>query len=141
VKLWDPMDDEIMSPRDRDMLLSYVGGRPGYQASFERKARRFEFSPGLGLHHPFIAPHLVYTGQQASISLAITCRSALSDRWTRAHRFNCRMNQLGRKPRPVRNNDRVDRAKAALMELLQQIKASGWALRQRSTRHGHAASH
>src|SRR5213078_1776903 len=89
VKLWDPRDPEIMTPAEKDQLLAQRHEpRPTYKPSFERKAMTFELAPGLGVHHPFIAPHLVTTGKQLSISLAITFRTQRSDVWTDAHCFN-----------------------------------------------------
>jgi len=115
VKLWDPLDDEIMSADQRELLLSYVGGRPTYRPSFEAKAMVFDLAPGLGVHHPFIAPHLVHTGPELSISLAITFRTRRSDTWTNAYRFNHRLRKLGLHPGPVGHHPLVDRTKSAVI--------------------------
>jgi hypothetical protein len=115
VKLWNPADDEVMDEAERDRLLSYVGGRPGYKPSLEAKAMPFELSPGLGVHHPFIAPHLVHTGPELSVSLALTFRTRRSDVWTNAHRFNLRLRRLGFTPQPVGRHAAVDYTKSALI--------------------------
>jgi hypothetical protein len=94
VKLWDPHDDEIMNPDEKDRLLADRSQPlPTYKPSFERKAMIFDLVPGNGVHHPFLAPHLVTTGRQLSISLAITFRTHRSDVWTDAHCFNYRLRQ------------------------------------------------
>ena len=116
VLLWDPRDDEIMTSQQRDLLLSYVGRRPEYKPWFDAKAMRFELAPGLGVHHPFIAPHLVHTGPELSVSLAITFRTHRSDVWTNAHRFNHRLRRLGLEPRPVGHMAWLDGAKSAMIE-------------------------
>lgn len=121
VHLWDPSDDEIMTPAQKDRLLSHVGGRPAYKPSFESKAMRFELQPGQGVHHPFIAPHRVHTGPQLSVSLAVTFRTRRSDMWTDAHRFNARVRGLGLRPGPVGRSEWVDRAKCGLARLGQRI--------------------
>jgi hypothetical protein len=117
VQLWDPHDDEIMSPAQRDRLLAERGEpRPPYDPAFQRKAMTFQLAPGLGVHHPFIAPHLVTTGRALSISLAITFRTRQSDVWTDAHRFNHLIRT--RLPIPVGAVGRsgiVDTAKARLV--------------------------
>jgi hypothetical protein len=117
VKLWDPNDDEIMTGAAKDRLLADRGEpRPTYQPAFDRKAITVELSPGLGVHHPFIAPHLVKTGRALSISLAITFRTARSDTWTEAHRFNHLVRRrLGFAPFPVGRSATVDAAKATLL--------------------------
>ncbi len=112
VHLWDPADSEVMTDAQKDLLLAYVGGRPPYKPSIESKASVFELRPGLGVHHPFIAPHRVHTGSELSISLAITFRTRRSDTWTDAHAFNARMRRLGLRPGPVGRAAWADHAKA-----------------------------
>jgi Cupin-like domain len=111
VHLWDPSDTEIMTAEQKDFLLSHVGSRPPYKPSFESKATTFRLKPGLGVHHPFIAPHRVHTGAELSISLAMTFRTRQSDTLTDAHRFNTRMRKLGLHPTPVGSSRLLDRAK------------------------------
>ena len=123
VLLWDPMDDEIMTSQKRDSLLAYEGGRPTYMPSFEAKAAKFDLEPGLGVHHPFIAPHLVYTGPALSVSLAITFRTRTSDVWSNAHRMNQRLRQMGLQPSPVRRHALVDETKSALLRAYRQAKS------------------
>ena len=119
VKLWDPHDPEIMTPAQRDQLLAErEQPRPTYKPAFERKAMTFDLAPGLGVHHPFIAPHLVTTGKQLSISLAITFRTDRSDIWTDAHRFNHRLrSRLGVAPGTVGSLDVIDATKAGLLRM------------------------
>jgi len=120
VHLWDPTDSEIMSPEQKDLLLSRVGDRPAYKPSFESKAVTFALTPGIGLHHPFIAPHRVHTGPELSVSLALTFRTRQSDRWADAHRFNARMRRLGLNPAPVGSNPLRDRAKSGITRMGQR---------------------
>ena len=122
VKLWDPFDDEIMTPTQRELLLSYIGQRPTYRPSFEAKAMVFELEPGLGVHHPFIAPHLVHTGPALSISLAITFRTQRSDMWTNACRFNQRARKLGLRPEPVGQRPLIDQTKSAVLIAYQRAR-------------------
>jgi hypothetical protein len=123
VKLWNPLDDEIMTSEQRDRLLAYDGGRPTYKPTFEAKAAKFDLEPGLGVHHPFIAPHLVHTGPALSVSLAITFRTRTSDIWSNAHRVNQRLRHLGLTPSPVRQHAMVDEAKSALLLAYRQAKS------------------
>ncbi len=91
-RLWDPNDDLVMNPAQRDHLFSDGdNARPTYGPQLDLRAQRFELVPGVGVHHPFIAPHLVHTGPDLSISLAITFRTPRSDLWSDAHRFNERV--------------------------------------------------
>lgn len=121
VHLWDPSDAEIMTDEQKDFLLSRVGGRPAYRPSFESKAMTFDLEPGLGVHHPFIAPHRVHTGSELSISLAITFRTRQSDTLTDAHRFNTRMRGIGLHPKPVGSSRLLDRAKSGAARVGQRV--------------------
>src|SRR5580704_2048867 len=124
VRLWDPNDPEVMTPADRDRLLSFGDDpRPAYKSSLANKAQIFELAPGLGVHHPFIAPHLVYTRSGSSISLAITFRTAKSDEWTDAHRFNhLLMRRVGFVPRTVGESAIVDGSKARLVRTIRRLR-------------------
>lgn len=124
VRLWDPGDPEIMTPAQKDQLLTQRSEpRPTYKPSFEDKAMTFELAPGLGVHHPFIAPHLVITGKQLSISLAITFRTHRSDVWTDAHRFNHRLrSRLGIAPGSVGSFGIIDATKASIIRLSREAK-------------------
>ncbi|HKX39784.1 MAG TPA: cupin-like domain-containing protein [Burkholderiaceae bacterium] len=115
--LWDPADDEIMSAAEKDKLLAYDGLRPAYKPSFEAKAMAFDLRPGLGVHHPFIAPHRVHTGANLSISLAFTFRTQQSDQRTRAHAFNYALRRRGLSPQPVGRHQMLDRAKALALQV------------------------
>ncbi|HEY1816884.1 MAG TPA: cupin-like domain-containing protein [Kofleriaceae bacterium] len=124
VRLWDPNDPDVMTPAERDRLLSFTGDpRPAYKDALEQKAMIFELEPGLGVHHPFIAPHLVHTRSGVSISLAITFRTPKSDEWTDAHRFNhVLMRRLGMSPRTVGESALVDRGKAGLVRTVRRLR-------------------
>lgn len=120
VRLWDPNDDRVMSPAERDYLFSFNNdARPTYRPDLDALANDFNLSPGLGVHHPFIAPHLVHTGPELSISLAITFRTPRSDKWSDAHVFNQRfLRRLGVPAGRVGRYEHVDGLKAGLLHTL-----------------------
>lgn len=121
--LWDQADPVIMSPSQKDRLLAYDGARPPYKPEFEARARHFALRPGLGVHHPFIAPHRVWTHSDLSVSLALTFRTRQSDRLTAAHQFNTRLRRIGlQNPKPVGESAWVDGAKALSLHTLQRLR-------------------
>jgi hypothetical protein len=124
VRLWDPNDDRVMSPADRDYLFSWAeDSRPVYRPELEALAVRFELAPGLGVHHPFIAPHLVHTGPELSVSLAVTFRTPRSDRQTNAHRFNQNLRRhIGVAAGQVGKFAAIDEAKAMAMLTAGRVK-------------------
>ncbi len=118
-ELWRGYDDAVMTPAQRDHLFSYAeDARARYRDDLDPKAQRFELAPGLGVHHPFIAPHLVRTLSQVSISLAITFRTPRSDVWSDAHRFNERvLRRLHLPAGNVRRSAAIDLTKAAIYRI------------------------
>lgn len=115
-QLWRGYDDRVMTSSERDTLLTdWTRSRPTYKPALDKLSKDFELRPGIGLHHPFIAPHLISTTSERSISLAITYRTELSDYWTDAHNYNYYMRKLGLTPWPVGANNRTDKTKAMLM--------------------------
>ncbi|RZL89924.1 MAG: transcription factor jumonji JmjC domain-containing protein [Variovorax sp.] len=129
--LWNPRDDEVMTPAEKDRLLAdFDSRRPVYKASFEAKSMRYELRPGLGVHHPFIAPHRVHTGSDLSVSLAFTFRTQTSDVWSRAHAFNHVLRVCGLSPAPVgQGHLYADRAKAVASRAMRgpvRLLQRGW---------------
>lgn len=122
-KLWSRFDDVVMSSAERDRLLGDQGQpRPRYKKSLEDRVTLFDLLPGDGLHHPFIAPHLISTGEDISISLAVTYRTELSDIWTDAHLYNHLLRKIKLQPRPIGFDVSKDRAKANRIRAARLLK-------------------
>ena len=119
-ELWLGYDDAVMTSAQRDHIFSYDDdARAKYRDDLDARVQRFELVPGLGVHHPFIAPHLVRTTSQISISLAITFRTPRSDIWSDAHRFNERiLRPLHLPAGSVRRSATVDMTKAAMFRMV-----------------------
>jgi hypothetical protein len=134
VLLWDQNDPDVMTHAQKDALLAYAGRRPQYSDGIVGKAQSYLLRPGQGVHHPFIAPHIVHTASSLSISLALTFRTRQSDTWTGAHRFNHRMRRIGLSPEPVGRSWFRDVAKAHGMAFLsaskQLVAAERWSTRR-----------
>jgi hypothetical protein len=122
LSLWDPSDREVMGEQDRELLFS-EWARPAYRPSFAAKAMRFDLQPGIGVHHPFIAPHTARTGGDLSISLAVTYRTRGSDRVSLLHKVNGRLRRLGLHPKPVGIDPRVDAIKAVAGGAIRHLRS------------------
>ena len=121
-KLWSRYDDRVMKSSERDTLLTDMGRkRPAYRPELENLSKNFELKPGIGLHHPFIAPHLISTRSARSITLAITYRTELSDIWSDAHNLNFHLRKLGVDPDPIGIARNKDKTKAVLMRLARML--------------------
>ncbi|MBS2032713.1 MAG: cupin-like domain-containing protein [Deltaproteobacteria bacterium] len=131
-QLWDPADPAVMSPEDVDQLFARFDiPRPGYRPELDAKAMTFDLLPGQGVHHPFIAPHLVRTTTELAISLAVTFRTRASDRIAQLHNVNHRLRKLGLAPRAVGTDPRADAAKLAAYHLGQPVLGAAWRLARR----------
>jgi hypothetical protein len=97
VQLWDPQDPEVMTDAEVDRLFGeYV--RPPYKEAVAHKAETYDLEPGMGVHHPFIAPHLVKSGSEVAVSLAVTYRTRGSDQRSELHKINHHLRRLGIQP-------------------------------------------
>lgn len=122
VRLWNQDDPRVMSPFDKELILSYVGEKPGCRPEAEALSQQYVLTPGVGVHHPFMAPHLVNTTSGLSVSLAFTYRTVRSDRQTRAHHFNYMMRRLGMSPRVAGGLGLRNRTKSAAERVYSRVR-------------------
>ncbi len=124
VRLWDPDDDDVMHPEERDWLLSFnVDDRPPYRELIADRAQTYVLGPGQAVHQPFIAPHVVRTLSDRSISFALTYRTRTTDRWTLAHAVNHKMRRVGLKPAKVGRRPALDYVKARSLEFFRGARS------------------
>ena len=87
---------------------------------------RFRLKPGDGVHHPFIAPHLVENGPELSVSFAVTFRTSGTDRKTNVYKLNHQLRRFGFHPHPPETwllRDRIkSRAYATATSLAHTLK-------------------
>src|SRR6185436_110399 len=101
VSLWDPNSREVMTELQREKLFTdHRAQRPQFHEGLKRIEMKFEIAPGEGVHHPFIAPHVVVNGQEPSVSWAITFRTRGSDAKGYVHRVNHLLRRAGLQPTP-----------------------------------------
>jgi hypothetical protein len=78
----------------------------------------FHLKPGLGVHHPPLAPHMVRNGEQVSVSVAIYYVMPEMEDQARVHQVNYCMRKLGLHPRPPGRSAFWDRVKSGAMQRL-----------------------
>jgi Cupin-like domain len=119
VSLWQP---EIMTPEEREMLMAdWEAPRPAWRESHRESAQVFELRPGDGVHHPFIAPHMVENGAELSVSFAVTFRTRGTDRKTNVYKANHYLRRLGLKPKPPEESLLRDEAKSKAYSALRTL--------------------
>jgi hypothetical protein len=114
--VWDP---RVASPQAIESYVLQAGGRPTWSAVDQSLVKRWQFSPGQGLHIPFVAGHYVKNGMEApSISMSFIFKTAATLRAVRALSFNHRARRITRvfgfEPRPVGQSPARDDMKASL---------------------------
>lgn len=113
VELWDPTDPRVMSEEQRERLLTiWTAERPQWTEAHKELSETFLLQQGDGLHHPFIAPHVVRTEPGLSVSLAVTWRTTGSDCITDAYKFNHYLRKTGLSPSTPGRSPRRDALKA-----------------------------
>jgi hypothetical protein len=96
VQLWDQDDPSILAPQEVDLLFARPDvPKPGWKPEYASKSMRFELGPGTGVHQPLLAPHAVQNGEELSIAIALTFRTAACRRRILIHQANYEMGQLG----------------------------------------------
>jgi len=133
VQLWSP---EIMTMRERERLMTHwTAPRPEWTPSHVNHVTQFRLTPGDGVHHPFIAPHLVENGPELSVSFAVTFRTKGTDRKTNVYKVNHHLRRLGLTPTPPEVSKVRDRLKSrayfAATSLVHAVKPLAQSTRKR----------
>lgn len=119
-------DDNLFDPDDRDVLTeaeiedyyrgNKIAGR--FRDSIMAAAKCHHLSPGVGVHHPPLAPHLIRNGAEVSVSVAVYFVLPEQERRARIYQANHFMRKLGMRPRPPGRSKRSDFLKVALLGAL-----------------------
>ena len=126
VRLWNPWDQRVMTTEEVEGLFALWGSipRPGLHPEAEGLATEDQLTPGLGVHHPFIAPHVVETLDQPSVSWAFTFRTRSTDRITELAKINHRLRRVGLRPGRPGSSALADPIKLAASALGRPVYAS-----------------
>jgi hypothetical protein len=115
----------LFDQNDRDVLPDieieqFYKGDP--QAARHRPLARnqgtiYRLTPGLGVHHPPLAPHWVQNGGNVSISVGVGFCMRAFDRRAKVYQINGMIRRIGLDPEPPGHSPLRDRIKAAGLEL------------------------
>ena len=113
IYLWDPYDREVLTEED----LAHCVAEPRtfhapFRPEFKTRASPFLQRPGLGVHHPWGAPHAVENGPEVSVSLSVTFRSVEMKRRMELHELNHRLRRFGLAPASVGQSPWRDASKS-----------------------------
>jgi hypothetical protein len=108
----------------RELNRYYDGGHRNL-VEIPPRSSVFHMQPGEGVYIYPWAPHWVYNGPAASISLSITFRTRRSQREEHASLFNRRLRRRGLSPRPAGESVSLDRVKAMTISLAGWVRRGG----------------
>ena len=108
----------------RELHRYYDGGHRNL-VEIPPRSSKFIMRPGDGVYLYPWAPHWVYNGPEASISLSITFRTGRSQREENTNLFNRRLRRRGWSPLPAGESEPVDRVKAAAVAFMGWVRRGG----------------
>lgn len=124
VHVWDPWDREVLSETGLETLFArYDAPRPAFKEEYQGRAQVFELKPGLGVHQPFTAPHLVKNDDNVSASISATFRSQAARRKAGVHLVNHGLRRIGLEPTPYGTSPVRDSVKFAALRAYRFAKA------------------
>jgi hypothetical protein len=89
-----------------------------YRDEVERTVTHYQLLPGVGVHHPPLAPHRIKNGDQVSISVSFYYTMPETEYRARVHQVNFLLRKLGLQPRPPGQSALVDDAKNRFIRML-----------------------
>lgn len=110
---------------ERELHRFFDGGHRNLTAMPTGHANTFRIAPGEGVYNPPFVPHWVQNGQAVSVSLSITFRTRLSQRFEHVHTFNAKLRRLHVSSKPPGNSETADRAKAAAVVTWTRVRRVG----------------
>lgn len=126
IYIWDPADREVLSQEDLEhcVAMPYSDFHPPFEEGFKERATAFPQQPGIGVHHPWAAPHAVENGDEVSVSVALTYRSDASVRRAALLRANYALRKRGLTPTPPGESSVKDFSKLMLYRSLMRLKGT-----------------
>lgn len=123
VELWDP--SVVSLPEIEDFYKgNMLAGR--YRDEIGSLCTPYPITPGMGVHHPPHAPHVVRNGAEVSISVSFYYTVAEQVARARVHQCNVIIRKLGMKPRAPGRSPIVDRMKSAALDALSPSDPGTW---------------
>lgn len=115
MNLFDPSDRTILT--DDEIERYYVGdiNAARFREEIQCKAKVFDMRPGIGVHHPPLAPHWVRTGDEYSVSLSLLFFLRDFDLRAKVYQANHYLRALGLHPTPPGPAPLRDRVKQLVM--------------------------
>ena len=123
VVLFPRWERQVVTDEAREAYAAYDNTKLPWSQERDAFGQRFDFSPGEGLHIPFIAGHYVQNGEDdVSISMSIIFNTPESQAQLEALQLNHRLRGMGWSPSPVGQRDGRDRLKSFLWRARRKVR-------------------
>jgi hypothetical protein len=123
VCLFDQDDRDVLTDVEIEKFYAGDAEAARYKPSLQERATIYHLTPGLAVHHPPLAPHLVRNGNSVSVSVSIGFCTRTLDRRAKVYQVNSLMRRAGLRPaRPGQSSFR-DRVKAVGLEMATRSNA------------------
>ncbi|HEY4340644.1 MAG TPA: hypothetical protein VGM97_11935, partial [Steroidobacteraceae bacterium] len=93
-----------------------------YRDDLATAGQSFILKPGVAVHHPPLAPHLIRNGKEISVSVSLYYVTAEMEDQARVHQANYCLRKLGFRPRPVGSSSFWDGVKSGAMKGISKSK-------------------
>lgn len=126
VAVFPQFNPNVVEPSQREAYADYGSFDLTWRDEMDQYAHKFSFTPGEGIHIPFISGHYVKNGtEDVSISMSIIFRTEQSQTWLNAMGFNNRLRRhlakVGIKLKAVGTKGSMDKMKAFLLPVLEKL--------------------
>jgi hypothetical protein len=107
--VWERDDIVVLSEAARDLFhANHSRDLVVWTEEARARAHVFDLKPGMGVYMPSTAPHMVETGDDASVTVSFTYYTDATRRDSRLHALHHRLRGWGRTPAPVGANPLLD---------------------------------
>jgi hypothetical protein len=124
VWLYDQDDRFVLT---EDEIEAFYRGNPTagiYRDELGDKGTRYHLSPGIAVHQPPLAPHLIRNGSSVSVSVSIYFALRSLDIRARIYQANACLRQLGMHPLSPGLSPARDWLKSATVQMISKRKPS-----------------
>jgi len=116
--VWDPADRSVLSEREIERFYAGEINAAKHRDDIAAKGHQFVLRPGVGVHHPPLAPHWVRTGDSVAISVSLNLCLKHIDRRAHVYQANHLLRRLGMRPAPPGRSNTFDRIKGCGFDAL-----------------------
>jgi hypothetical protein len=124
VSLFDQDDRAVLS--DIEIERFYAGDVEAarYKPNLQERGTVYHLTPGMAVHHPPLAPHLVRNGDSVSVSVSIGFCTRTLDRRAKVYQFNSLLRRAGLRPAGPSQSKFRDGVKAGVIEMATKSNAA-----------------